>query len=197
MAFDWQEFRRGVVEILPVVAAALPIGLLFGTLAAAKGLAPIEVVLMSAALFAGAAQFVAVDLWTSPAPAILLTFTVFLVNIRHIMMGVSFARHMGEFPPWQRPVALFFLVDETWAFAERRALGGPVPPAYWWGMGTALWLQWVVGTGVGSALGRSLGDPAAFGFDPFERVVDYLAREMKKGDKVVAGRKPETADAVR
>jgi 4-azaleucine resistance transporter AzlC len=165
MAFDWLEFRRGAVEILPVVAAALPIGLLFGTLAAAKGIAPIEAVLMSATVFAGAAQFVAVDLWTNPAPVILLTFTVFLVNIRHIMMGVSFARHMGEFPLWQRPLALFFLVDETWAFAERRALGGPVPPAYWWGMGMALWLQWLVGTGVGSVLGRSLGDPATFGFD--------------------------------
>jgi 4-azaleucine resistance transporter AzlC len=165
MAFDWLEFRRGAVDILPVVTAALPIGLLFGTLAAGKGIAPLEAFLMSATVFAGAAQFVAVDLWTNPAPVVLLTFTVFLVNIRHIMMGVSFARHMGEFPPWQRPLAMFFLVDEIWAFAERRALGGPVPPAYWWGMGIALWLQWVVGTTVGAVLGRSLGDPKAFGFD--------------------------------
>jgi 4-azaleucine resistance transporter AzlC len=165
MAFDWLEFRRGVVDILPVVTAALPIGLLFGTLAAAKGISPVEAMVMSATVYGGAAQFVAVDLWTNPAPVVLLTLTVFLIQIRHIMMGVSFARHMGRFPPWQRPLAMFFLVDEVWAFAERRALGGPVPPAYWWGMSLALWGQWVVGTTVGSVLGRSLGDPKDFGFD--------------------------------
>jgi 4-azaleucine resistance transporter AzlC len=165
MAFDWLEFRRGAVDILPVVTAALPIGLLFGTLAAAKGITPVEAMLMSATVFGGAAQFVAVDLWTNPAPVVLLTLTVFLVNIRHIMMGVSFARHMGRFPPWQRPLAMFFLVDEMWAFAERRALVEPVPPAYWWGMGAALWGQWVLGTTVGSVLGRGLGDPKDFGFD--------------------------------
>ena len=53
MAFEWSEFRRGVIDILPVVTAAVPIGLLFGTLAAAKGIAPTEAVLMSASVFAG------------------------------------------------------------------------------------------------------------------------------------------------
>ena len=98
MAFDWLEFRRGVVDILPVVTAALPIGLLFGTLAAAKGITPVEAMVMSATVFAGAAQFVAVDLWTNPAPVLLLTLTVFLVNIRHIMMGVSSRQAHGEVP---------------------------------------------------------------------------------------------------
>ncbi len=165
MVPDWPEFRRGVFDILPVVAAAIPIGLLFGTLAAGKGIGPVAAALMSATVFAGAAQFVAVDLWTNPAPVLLLTLTVLIVNIRHVLMGVSFARHMGRFPPALRPLAMFFLVDENWAFAERRALAGPVPPAYWWGMGVAMWSQWVVGTTLGAVLGRSLGNPAAFGFD--------------------------------
>ena len=60
---------------------------------------------------------------------------------------------------------MFFLVDEMWAFAERRALAGPVPPAYWWGMSVALWGQWLLGPPSASLLGRSLGDPRNFGFD--------------------------------
>src|SRR4029453_357604 len=114
MGFDWTEFRRGVVDILPVVTAALPIGLLFGTLAAAKGITPVEAMVMSATVFGGAAQFVAVVLWTNPAPFVLRPPPVFPAQTRHIMMGVSFARHMGKFPPWQRPLAMFFLVDEMW-----------------------------------------------------------------------------------
>jgi predicted branched-subunit amino acid permease len=146
----WVEFRAGMLDMAPFVAAVLPIGLLFGTLAAAKGLSPLEAALMSATVFAGAAQFVAIDLWRDPAPWALMTLTAFIINIRHVLMGTSLARHMIRFPPASRPLAMFFMVDEIWAFAERRALQGPLPPAYWWGMGAVMWLQWVAGTTVGA-----------------------------------------------
>ena len=42
------DFRRGVLDILPVLAAAAPIGLLWGTLAAARGFSPFEAWLTSA-----------------------------------------------------------------------------------------------------------------------------------------------------
>lgn len=161
----WTEFRAGMVEMAPFVAAALPMGLLFGTLAAGKGLSPLEAALMSATVFGGAAQFVAIDLWRDPAPWGLLTLTALIVNIRHVLMGTSMARHMGEFRPRWRPVAMFVMVDEIWAVAERRALQGPLPPAYYWGMGAVMYTQWVIGTTVGAVLGQTLGDPATYGFD--------------------------------
>lgn len=161
----WTEFRAGMLEMAPFVAAAFPIGLLFGTLAAGKGLSPLEAALMSGAVFAGAAQFVAIDLWRDPAPWGLMTLTAFIVNIRHVLMGTSLARHMGRFRPRSRPLAMFIMVDETWAMAERRALQGPLPPAYYWGMGAVMWTQWVIGTTVGALAGQTLGDPADYGFD--------------------------------
>jgi len=161
----WAEFRTGMLDMAPFVAAALPMGLLFGTLAAGKGLSPLEAALMSATVFGGAAQFVAIDLWRDPAPWGLLTLTAFIVNIRHVLMGTSLARHMSLFRPRWRPLAMFVMVDEIWAFAERRALKGPLPPAYYWGMGAVMWTQWVVGTTIGAMVGQTLGDPAVFGFD--------------------------------
>ena len=41
------EFRQGVIDIAPVIVAATPIGLLWGTLAAGKGLSPLEAGLTS------------------------------------------------------------------------------------------------------------------------------------------------------
>ena len=157
MAFDWLEFRRGVVDILPVVTAALPIGLLFGTLAAAKGITPVEAMVMSATVFAGAAQFVAVDLWTNPAPVLLLTLTVFLVNIRHIMMGVpspgtwevpAMAAALGDVLPGRRDVGLCRAACPRRTGAARLLVGherGLVGP--------------LLGTTVGSLLGRSSAIP--------------------------------------
>lgn len=162
---NWAEFRSGMLDMAPFVAAAVPMGLLFGTLAAGKGLSPLEAALMSATVFGGAAQFVAIDLWRDPVPWGLLTLTAFIVNIRHVLMGTSLARHMNLFRPRWRPLAMFVLVDEIWAFAERRALQGPLSPAYYWGMGAVMWTQWVAGSTIGATVGQTLGDPAAFGFD--------------------------------
>jgi 4-azaleucine resistance transporter AzlC len=162
---NWTEFRAGMLDMAPFVAAALPMGLLFGTLAAGKGLSPLEAALMSATVFGGAAQFVAIDLWRDPAPWGLMTLTAFIVNLRHVLMGTSLARHLGGFSAASRPAAMFVMVDEIWAFAERRALKGPLPPAYYWGMGAVMWTQWVIGSTVGTLVGQTLGDPAAFGFD--------------------------------
>ena len=55
----WEGFR----DILPAAIAAMPIGLVFGALAAAKGLSVAEVWLMSFLVCAGGAQFAAIELW--------------------------------------------------------------------------------------------------------------------------------------
>jgi 4-azaleucine resistance transporter AzlC len=159
------EFLAGMLDIVPVVAAALPVGMLFGVIAVQKGLTPLEVTAMSTLVFAGAAQFVALELWREPVPILLVTFSAFIVNLRHIMMGASLGRHMRLFSPANRAASAFVMVDEVWAFAERRALKGPLTPAYYWGMGATLWLQWVAGAAIGALAGRGLGDPARFGFD--------------------------------
>ncbi len=117
-----------MLDIAPVVAAALPIGMLFGVLAVQKGLSPLHVMAMSALVFAGAAQFVALELWRDPLPIVLLTFTAFIVNLRHVMMGASLGRQMRLFSPANRALSAFVMVDEVWAFSERRALKGPLTP---------------------------------------------------------------------
>eukprot|EP01032_Pedospumella_encystans_P004959 gene4959-5893_t len=61
------EMRQGFHAILPLTVAVVPIGLVFGAVAATKGLSPLEAMLMSALVFAGGSQFVAMDIWTHPA----------------------------------------------------------------------------------------------------------------------------------
>ncbi|MFN0192884.1 MAG: AzlC family ABC transporter permease [Aestuariivirga sp.] len=159
------EFRQGVRDILPVMFAAVPIALLWGTLAVAKGLTPVEASLMSFAVFAGASQFVAIDQWKEPAPWLALTVTVFVVNIRHVLMSASLSRHMQHMPKRLRAPLFFFLADENWALAERRAVKQPLTLAYYLGLGLPLHVCWTAFTAVGAFAGRALGDPAAYGFD--------------------------------
>jgi len=159
------EFRQGVIDIFPVIAAASVIGLLWGTLAASKGLSPLETGLMSASIFAGAAQFVAIELWQDPAPWFFLTMTVLIVNVRHVLMGASLSRHMGNIPSGWRAPLLFMMADENWAFSERRALTQPLTLAYYLGLSLPMVITWTVTSVVGALAGAWLNDPAAYGFD--------------------------------
>ena len=160
-----REFFEGVADLAPVLVAVIPIGLLWGTLASAKGLSLLEAVLMSVIVFAGAAQFVAVEMWRDPAPILLLTFAAFIVNIRHVLMSASVSRHMDKIPRSFHPFLAYLLVDESWALTERRALKKPVTLGYYLGATLPMALSWYVATAVGAVLGRSLGDPAAIGLD--------------------------------
>jgi predicted branched-subunit amino acid permease len=152
------DFAAGAFTIAPVLAAAIPIALLFGTLSVAKGLSVAETSLMSMTVFAGALQFVAVDQWNDPVPVGLLAFTALVVNIRHVLMGASIGRSMGGFSGSpQKYAGMFFLTDESWAFAEQRARKGSLTPAFYFGSGVALWsVPGTLGThGRGLAGGRT------------------------------------------
>ena len=159
-----RDIRAGLRDIAPVAVAALPIGLLFGAVAAAKGMSPLEVTLMSALVFAGGAQFAAIETWVSPAPIAALAFAALLINVRHVLMGASLTPKI-RMSRVQTLLAYFFLTDEAWALSERRALERPVTGAYWFAMAVVLWANWTLSSTVGAILGSFLGSPERIGAD--------------------------------
>jgi 4-azaleucine resistance transporter AzlC len=160
----WSEARAGIRDVAPAAVAAVPIGLLFGAVAVAKGLSTAEVFLMSALVFAGGAQFAAIETWVYPVPIAALAFATLLINVRHVLMGASLGSKVRA-PRWRKFAAFFFLTDESWALAERRATRGPVTLTYWLAMAVVLPTAWVVSTTLGAALGTFLGDPSRIGAD--------------------------------
>ncbi|HEY8380692.1 MAG TPA: AzlC family ABC transporter permease [Microvirga sp.] len=160
----WADARAGVRDVAPAAIAAVPIGLLFGAIAVAKGLSPLEVTLMSLLVFAGGAQFAAIETWVHPAPVAALAFATLLINARHVLMGASLGPKFRA-SKLQKFLGFFFLTDESWALAERRSLDRPVTVAYWFAMAVILPFAWIGATAAGSVLGSFLGDPARLGAD--------------------------------
>ncbi len=161
----WRQFRQGVIAISPICVAAVPIGLVWGALAVERELSLFEIGLMSATVFAGASQFVAIGLWASPLPVAAIVFATFLVNLRHVMMSASLGRRMEAFTPAQRLAAFYGLTDEVWALAEVRSLKERLTPSYYAGLVLPLLLSWTSSTIAGGAFGRVLGNPETFGLD--------------------------------
>jgi 4-azaleucine resistance transporter AzlC len=159
------EIRSALIDIAPPALAAVPIGFLFGAIAVSKGLSPADVALMSAAVFAGSAQFSAMEQWASPAPILTLAIGTLLINCRHILMGASLTPKTQLFSPAQRFLGFFFMADENWAMSERRAAQTALTPLYFFSMAIFFYLNWLVWSTAGSIVGKLLGDPARYGAD--------------------------------
>jgi 4-azaleucine resistance transporter AzlC len=181
------EFRSAVIDIAPALVAGVPIGLLFGAVAVAKGMAPLEAVAMSALVFAGGAQFAAVELWQHPPPLLALVISTALINARHVLMGLSLAPKLKGLSRLQRLCGCAVMADENWALAERRAGHQRLTPAYVLGMGAVFWANWVLWSTIGAMLGPVLGDPKRFGADfAFIAIFIGLVVALSKGARSAA-----------
>ena len=176
------DFAAGALRILPLLVAVAVYGLLFGTLGAQKGLTPLEVALMSATVFAGASQFVAVEIWTSPPAILLLGATALMVNLRHVLMGAALGPFLRGWSRRQIYGGLFFMADENWAFALQRATKAPLSPAYYLGLALPLYFGWIACTTLGAIFGGFVQDPARYGLDfAFTAVFLTLLAGLWKG----------------
>ena len=159
------DFLLGAWQMLPLLISVIPFGLILGAASADKGLSPLETMLMSGLVFAGSAQFVATGLWNHPVPILVIVASTALINSRHLLMGAALESHMRLFRSAQAYLALFFLADEIWATALRRAAEGPLTPAYYLGLAIPFYLSWLFWTMLGAFVGGVIAHPERYGFD--------------------------------
>ncbi len=156
---------RGARKALPLVVSVFAVGVVFGVLARQAGLSPAESLLMSALVFAGASQFVALSLWTTPLPVAVIVLTTLVVNLRHLLMGASLRPWFSRLSPFKAYGSAFFMVDESWALTMGDLTSGGRDTAFLLGSGAALFGSWVSATLVGVTAGAVLRDPAQWGLD--------------------------------
>ncbi len=157
--------RVALREGWPIFLTAFLVGVPFGVVARQAGLAITEASGMSLIIFAGAAQFAAVELLRTGAPAGLVVLTVLLLNLRHVLMGVALRPYFSGLRPWRRAALAYLLVDESFAMAIGWFRRGGTGLAYYVTFGAAMWLCWNSATLVGALVGTSLGDPRRLGVD--------------------------------
>ncbi len=145
--------RRGAVAMLPLLPGVVAFGLLYGFFATQTGLTPLEVGLFSAFVFAGASQFLALELWQEPLPVLPLLVGVVVLNLRHVLMGAAIMPWLRPVGGWRAHGSLYFMTDESWGIAMAEAQRGGRDAAYLVGAGATLWLFWVTSSLLGTATG--------------------------------------------
>ena len=158
MATKKIEFFRGAKDILPHHLGVFPFGLVFGVLAIASGLSPIEAILMSSIVFGGASQIVFVQLWSVGVPPFIVGTSVSIVNLRHVLYSASLSQYMRDLPLIWRFLLAYFLTDQTYANGLKRYRAESLSNYdhyYFLGSGVVLWLGWQIATVFG-VLGASV-----------------------------------------
>lgn len=158
----------GAAETLPLVVAAFPFGIVFGAMANSMDLGLGVALGMSAIVFAGASQFIALTLIASAAILPIIVMTVFIVNLRQLLYSANLMHHVGSWPHWQRAVLAFFLTDETFAAVSDRLNRHPGEPGLrWFYLGSALFMYsfWQISTLLGYTLGGQIPGLEDWGLD--------------------------------
>jgi len=158
-------FISGARDCLPILLAVNFFALLFGTTGVNNGLSVWETVLSSAVVFAGASQFVFLDLYGLQAPVWSVLLAVFAVNFRHVLYSASIGRHMGGFTPFQKAASFMTLADPVFAASEQRAQKQQLTPEYYLGYSLPLYCAWVLCTLLGALFGSLITDPSLLGLD--------------------------------
>lgn len=153
-------------DTAPLLAGMTPFAVAFGALAVARGIPASAVIGMSAAVYAGLAQFTVVNLYTTGTEQLgfLLVF-VALINLRFSLMGVSLLPHTREQANWVRGLLAFGLSDEPYAVVINRFTTHGYDLAYQVFVYILVYATWVIGTTFGVALAEVIDDPLAWGVD--------------------------------
>jgi 4-azaleucine resistance transporter AzlC len=123
---------------------------------------------MSAIVFAGSAQFIALGLLAAGTSWPIIILTTFVVNLRHLLYSAALVPYVKRLAfYWQIPLA-FWLTDETFAVVINR-YHQPDNLAYkhWYYFGSALfmYLNWQLCTFLGLTLGQTIPNAATWGLD--------------------------------
>ncbi len=174
-------FYSGLKAAVPIALGYIPIAIAFGLLAKSSGIPDYIAMLMSLIVFAGASQFVGINLialGTNPWEIILTTF---ILNLRHLLMSASLSRRIDTKTsiPWRSSIA-FGVTDETFSMASLQK-EVHLSKYYLFALNLLAFLAWNIGTWAGLFLATGLPESlqASMGIALYAMFIGLLIPAIK------------------
>lgn len=169
------EFLAGFQAELPILLGVVPFGMIYGVLALQAAIPSSAAQAMSAVVFAGSSQFLAVQLIRASTPALVIVMSIFVINLRHALYSASVAPYLVRLPLRWRAVLAYLLTDEAYAVTITHYQSAEnIPHGQWFflGAGLTLWSGWQLSTAAGIFLGTVI--PAGWSLD-FTLALTFIA----------------------
>ncbi|MGR6870926.1 AzlC family ABC transporter permease [Pseudomonas sp. HK3] len=164
-----QRWLKGALAVMPLSIAVIPWGILAGSLALDAGLNPFESQAMSAIVFAGAAQLVAVGMIKAGIGLGSILITTLLITSRHFLYSMAMRPNISPLPLKWRLILGFLLTDELFAITAKSKSSKETPHNFdrWYALGAGLsfYLVWNIATAAGILVGNTIPDLDSWGLD--------------------------------
>lgn len=146
--------KKAFISSLPVMAGYVCLGIGFGVLLQSAGYSFLWAILMSAFIYAGSMQYVAVDLLSGGASLISTAVMTLMVNARHLFYGISMLESYKDVGKL-KPLLAFWLTDETYSLvcSEELLPEGVDRKKYYLFLSMMNQCYWVTGSAIGGLLG--------------------------------------------
>ncbi|MFC3041288.1 AzlC family ABC transporter permease [Virgibacillus xinjiangensis] len=180
--------RRGVATGFPIVLGYLPVAITYGVLAKQAGMSLLELTLMSALVFAGAAQFMAVNMIAVGTGVIEIIAATFVLNFRHFVMSFSFINRLrGLNLKWKAPLSLG-LTDESFAVTSLHTKEAKMEKGalFYTAIILTAYLSWVLGSMLGGLLGEIIPErlSQSMGVALYALFIGLLVPSVKKDRRI-------------
>jgi 4-azaleucine resistance transporter AzlC len=159
-------FWQGVKDCIPTLLGYLSIGFAAGVVEKTAGLSIAEIALMSLLLYAGSGQFIAAGMIAASNPISAIIFTIFFINIRHLLLSAALSPYFRHLSPWKNMSVGALLTDETFGVAVTH-LQNKRQASYKWmlGLNITAYLNWFIANIAGGYFGQWIPDPEKYGLD--------------------------------
>lgn len=142
------EFRRGMVQGIPIALGYLPVSFTFGLMAVTGGIPVWIAILISLTNLTSAGQFAGAGLIIAGASLFEITITTLVVNLRYMLMSLSLSQKIMPMSLLEKCIMAFGITDETFAVASLEK--NEVSFAYMIGLITCPYWGWALGTVLGA-----------------------------------------------
>ena len=154
-----KSFFYGLSQSLTIVIGYTPVAITFGILATQFGLTFWEAGLMSFFVYAGASQFIAIEMIHQGATPLMIGVTTLIINIRHLLMSLSIVPFFPQRTlPWSMGLAQG-LTDETFVLNTKVLKdvdGEENRRRVMLGVNIGAFATWVIFTVLGGLIGKWL-----------------------------------------
>lgn len=149
-----RNFAQGFRYGLPVTLGYLPVSFAFAVAAVAEGIPWPVVLLISMTNFTSAGQAAGADLIQAAAPLPEIGVTVFVINIRYMLMSLSLSQKLEGMPLFKRLLVANGVTDEIFFLAMQK--DGRISGWFIAGLAAGPYGGWVLGTLLGALAGGVL-----------------------------------------
>ncbi|KSU88267.1 MULTISPECIES: AzlC family ABC transporter permease [Bacillaceae] len=168
-------FSQGVKDCVPTLLGYISIGIACGVVGVASKLSVLEVALLAIFVYAGAAQFIFCALLVADSPASAIILTIFIVNLRHLLLCATLAPHFTRYSLVKNIGIGALITDESFGVAANKiAKGEHITDRWMNGLNITAYFSWICACVVGALFGNVIVDPEALGLD-FALIAMFVA----------------------